>query len=431
MANHSICLLNDSFPPLIDGVANAVTNYAENISKHHGSATVVVPAYPDAHDKDFSFPVIRYPSIDTSKLLGYRAGYPFSPDVARQLQEKKVELLHSHCPIASTLLARQLRDLLNAPLVFTYHTKFDIDIRNAIQGKLLQDSLITALVQNVASCDEVWTVSRGAGKNLRSIGYEGEYTVMPNGVDMPRGRVSDAAITAATKDYDLPEGVPVFLFVGRLMWYKGLRIILDALATLKRKDVPFRMVFIGGGGDEADVRDYVKKLGLGAVCFFTGPIRDREVIRAWYCRADLFLFPSTFDTNGLVVREAAACSLGAVLVRGSCAAEGVTDGLNGFLIDENAPSLASKLRELSLPKMRAVGDGACRDLYLSWEDAVRLACEQYEIVLDRHRRGVYQQRRKTAIDNYFKLQGELMDTFAKIRTFSESVQTSIESQWEL
>ena len=431
MKTHSICLLNDSFPPLIDGVANAVTNYAENISKHHGSAAVVVPAYPDAHDTDFSFPVIRYPSIDTSKLLGYRAGYPFSPDVARQLQEKKVELLHSHCPVASTLLARQLRDLLNAPLVFTYHTKFDIDIRNAIQGKVLQDSLITAVVQNIASCDEVWTVSRGAGENLRSIGYEGEYTVMPNGVDMPRGRVSDAAIAAATKDCDLPDGVPVFLFVGRLMWYKGLRIILDALATLKREDRPFRMVFIGGGGDEKEVRDYVKKLGLGAVCFFTGPIRDREVIRAWYCRANLFLFPSTFDTNGLVVREAAACSLGSVLVRGSCAAEGVADGLNGFLIDENAPSLAAKLRELSLPKMRAVGDGACRDLYLSWEDAVTLACEQYEIVLDRHRRGVYQQRRKTAIDNYFKLQGELMDTFAKIRAFSESVQTSIESQWEL
>ena len=37
--------------------------------------------------------------------------------------------------------------------------------------------------------------------------------------------------------------------------------------------------------------------------------RDREILRAWNTRADLFLFPSTFDTNGLVVREAAACGL--------------------------------------------------------------------------------------------------------------------------
>lgn len=48
---------------------------------------------------------------------------------------------------------------------------------------------------------------------------------MENGVDVPRGRVSDEAIAAATGRYDLPQNVPVFLFVGRLMWYKGIRII--------------------------------------------------------------------------------------------------------------------------------------------------------------------------------------------------------------
>ncbi|MBQ7523357.1 MAG: glycosyltransferase [Oscillospiraceae bacterium] len=431
MENHSIGLLNDSFPPVIDGVANAVANYAANITAHHGSAVVVTPAYPDAHDEDFSFPIVRYPSIDTSKLIGYRAGYPFSPDVARQLQAQKVELLHSHCPVASTLLARQLRDLLDAPLVFTYHTKFDIDIRNAIQGKFLQDSLIRALVQNVAACDEVWTVSRGAGENLRSIGYEGDYTVIQNGVDMPRGRVSEEAIARVTAGYDLPSDVPMFLFVGRLMWYKGIRIILDALATLKRENRPFRMVFVGGGGDEAEVRDYAQKLGLGAVCFFTGALHDREQIRAWYCRGDLLLLPSTFDNSPLVVREAAACSLGAALIRGSSSAEGVTDGVNGLLIEENAPSLAACLRDLTIEKMHEIGEGASRDIYLSWKDAVDLICEQYEIVLDRHRSGVYRKRRKTVMDSYFKLQGELMDAFAKFRTFTENMQSSIENQWEL
>ena len=81
--------------------------------------------------------------------------------------------------------------------------------------------------------------------------------------------------------------------------------------------------------------------------FFTAPAYDRNVIRAWYCRADLFLFPSTFDTNGLVVREAAACGLGSVLVRGSCAAEDIKDGESGFLIEENAPSMAGTLQRAS------------------------------------------------------------------------------------
>ena len=50
MDKHTICLLNDSFPPIIDGVANAVVNYAENIEKHHGHAVVVTPAVPGADE---------------------------------------------------------------------------------------------------------------------------------------------------------------------------------------------------------------------------------------------------------------------------------------------------------------------------------------------------------------------------------------------
>ena len=156
------------------------------------------------------------------------------------------------------------------------------------------------------ACDEIWTVSKGAGENLRSIGFEGDYIVMPNGVDLPREKVSEDLIAGAVSGYDIPSDLPCFLFIGRLMWYKGLRIILDALKSLDMKGTDFRMVFIGGGGDEREVRDYAATLGLDRKVIFTGAISDREKLRAWYCRADLFLFPSTFDTNGLVVREAAA-----------------------------------------------------------------------------------------------------------------------------
>ena len=303
MDKRTICLLNDSFPPEIDGVANAVVNYAKNITKSGENAIVVTPAMPGADDSAFPFPVLRYPSIDTRKKLGYVAGYPFSPETARVLTEQKVELMHTHCPITSCLLARSLRAVVDAPLVLTYHTKYDVDIAKAVRGKLLQESAIRALVQNIASCDEVWVVSRGAGENLRSLGYEGDYIVMENGVDVPRGRVSDEAIAAATGRYDLPQNVPVFLFVGRLMWYKGIRIILDALKTLREKNVDFRMVFVGEGADGAEIRSYAEERKLSDRCFFTGAISDREIIRAWYGRSDLFLFPSTFDTNGLVVRD--------------------------------------------------------------------------------------------------------------------------------
>ena len=416
-SNSTICLLNDSFPPLIDGVANAVTNYAEQITAQGGRAIVAAPAHPQANDDNFSYPVIRYPSVDLRKKTGYMAGIPFSPETARRISEENIALLHSHCPIVSTLLARELRQLTDAPLVLTYHTKFDIDIANAVPGKALQHGSIRALLENINACDEVWTVSKGAGENLRSLGYEGDYFIMPNGVDLPRGRVSEEAVNAAAGKYDLPDGVPVYLYVGRMMWYKGIRIILDALAKCSHD---FRMVFIGDGTDRQEIEGYAQSCGIISKCVFTGSIHERESLRAWYCRADLFLFPSTFDTNGLVVREAAACFLPSVLIRGSAASEGVTDGRNGFLIDENADSLAACLATLhhQRQKVKDVGLTAGMELYLSWETAVSIAMERYRIVIDKYRCGEYAYHRKP-MDKLLHANGKLMEDLGFLQKYRE------------
>ena len=142
--NHTVCLLNDSFPPLIDGVANTVVNYAQQITDAGGKAMVITPHHPDAADAQFPYPVVRYPSIDIREKIGYLAGVPFSPEVANQVSGESVALLHSHCPIGSTILARQLRQIVDAPLVLTYHTKYDIDIAQAVKSRLLQESAIPA-----------------------------------------------------------------------------------------------------------------------------------------------------------------------------------------------------------------------------------------------------------------------------------------------
>ena len=387
----NVCLINDSFPPAIDGVANAVTNYAQIINREYGRAAVVTPYYPEADDSAFAFPVIRYPSVDTTKAVGYRAGIPFSPEVMNRLEGERFNIIHSHCPITSTILARSLRDRIHVPLVFTYHTKFDIDIANAVKSRLLREEAARLLVENISACDEVWTVSQGAGENLRKLGYQGDYLVMPNGVDFPRGRVPDALVAQVTEGYDLPAGLPVFLFVGRMMWYKGIRIILDALKMLMDSGKDFRMVFVGTGNEKEEICSYSSALGLDAKVFFAPAIHDRNLIRAWYCRADLFLFPSTFDTNGLVVREAAACALPSVLVGGSCAAENVQDGVNGFLIEENAASMAALLQKLGNEPapVKTVGENAARDLYLSWDSSVSAAVDQYQAVIEKDKRGLY------------------------------------------
>ena len=412
----SVCLLNDSFVPQIDGVVNAVVNYAERITETGGKAMVVTPEYPGADDSAFPYPVLRYPGLDLREAVGYMAGYPFSPSAAKAVKNARSDIIHSHCPVASTIFARSIRGLIDSPLIMTYHTKFDIDIANALKGKLIQDGAIMAMVSNISACDEIWAVSDGAGRNLQSLGYEGDYIVMPNGVDIPKGRLPEDEVRKLTEGCGLPEGVPVYLFVGRLMWYKGIRIILDALAALKYKGLDFRMIFIGSGQDADAIKAYSSKLKLDGKVVFLGPIYDRKVLSAWYCRSDLFLFPSSFDTNGLVVREAAACSLGSVLIDGSCAAEGVTAGRNGFLIEENAASLAVLLADEGRSKkaMHAVGQAAADELYISWPQAIDKAIERYHVVTDNYKSGRYP-KKTTPVDNYLSFQGALMDIISTSR----------------
>ncbi len=378
----NIVLLNDSFPPVIDGVANVVMNYGSVLTNTLQSNVVVgTPRYPDATYEGYPYKVVAYPSLDTTEFVhGYRAGNPLSIREIAQMAEIKPEIIHTHCPAASTVMARILRKETGAPIVFTYHTKFDVDIARAVGEGFLKKETIKTMVSNIEACDDVWVVSEGAGENLRSLGFEGEYRVMPNGVDFPKGRVSNKEAKEITAPYDIPEGIPLFLFVGRIMKYKGLPLIINALKILAEKGVDFRMVFVGGGADAEEMQEMTRQLGLEGKVIFAGAEHDREKLRAWNTRADLFLFPSVYDTNGIVVREAAACGLASVLIKGSCAAEGITHDRNGFVIDETPEAMAELLYEVSgdLDHLHQVGQKAMDEIYISWEQAVRLAFDRYK-----------------------------------------------------
>ena len=373
-----VCLMNDSFPPVIDGVANCVQNYADIIERHLGYALVCTPSYPQAVD-NYLYPVLRYPSVNLSREFGYRAGLPFNRKVIRQLRQWPIDVIHVHCPIMSMVLARTLRELVHKPIILTYHSKFDVDIQQDISSPTMQDMATSAILSNIEAADAVWTVSEGASRSLRTLGYRGEYRVMHNGVDLPLGAAAPEAVSAINGELGISPDMPLLLFIGRLMWYKGIKQILDAVRMLKAEKTPFRMLFVGNGQDKEAIVRYAEDNGLMDTVIFLSAVHDRDKLRAYYSRGDLFLFPSDYDTNGLVVHEAAACGTASVTLEGSCAAEGISDGRNGLTVDRTAESLAKHCRTMLLhpEKMRELGMCAQKELYLSWEDSVRRAYTEY------------------------------------------------------
>lgn len=382
-----IGLFNDSFPPLIDGVANTVKNYADILSAGGDTPVVATPRYHHLEDTAYPYSVYRYSSLKFKGKMPYRVGNCFEPKAIHDLYSEKFDILHVHCPFASALLAKQISLRAGSkrpPMVFTYHTKFDIEINKYVKFEHLEKLCNKFIMNNIKEFDEVWAVTDGAGKWLQSVGYRGDYIVMPNGTDFKRGVSSPEEIKRIRDFWRIRDDERVLLFVGRMMWHKNAKLMIDTVKKLSGEDIAFKAVFVGDGVDRAAIEGYARQSGVGELCVFTGAVYDRELLRAYYSMADVFLFPSTFDTSGLVVKEAAACKCPSLLIEGSCAAEGNRDGVSCITAGESADSCAKKLFPVlrNGELLKELGENAYRYVYYSWDDAVALARKRYEGLIE-------------------------------------------------
>lgn len=384
VSGFSVGLFNDSFPPVIDGVAQVVKNYAENLNGKNCRATVVTPNYRGVEDH-YPFDVVRYPSLSMGARIGYRVGIPFAPETIRDLRARHFDIMHVHAPFASSVLVKTINHRPKVPTVLTYHTRFDLDLKKRVSNAAMRKVALRFVLDNVKSADEIWVVSKASGHFLEDIGYYGPWRVMENGTDFVRGVASADRVAALREKYKLTDDAPTLLFVGRMMWYKNLRLILDTCAVLKQRGMPFRMLFVGDGYDLPALRQYAREAGLQDSVTFVGPIRDREYLRVFYSAADLFFFPSTYDTCGIVVKEAAACNCPSLLIGGSAAAEGVVHRQSGFLVEESPLACAQIVIDAYADRsgLRQIGLNAANTLYLSWNDAVARAYARYREILSR------------------------------------------------
>lgn len=375
---------SDAFPPTTDGISNVVQNYAHQISRGLGEPVIITPKNPNQQDYKYDYEIFRYKSWWLPSKEGYSIGWPFKDELHQAIINMNFDILHSHAPLATSYYFRRVVEKKKIPVVLTYHTKYEYDIDRRVPTKPAKDFAYHFLLNNINAADEVWVTSNGTVDSLRKLGYEGDYILMPNGCDMPVVTATENEIKELKQKLNIAQNVPVFIYSGRMIWYKNIRLILDACAKLKRDGKEFKLIMLGFGADENAIKRYINKLGLWNNVIWTGKIIDRKTIQEYYIVSDILLFPSVFDTNGLVVREAASAATPSLLVRGSCAAEGITDGETGFLCMESAHSIASTLEKIADNKelIKKVGGNAQSDIYISWEDAVKKAYDRYHIVID-------------------------------------------------
>ena len=374
----------DAFPPTTDGISNVAQNYAAEINKRLGEAVIITPKNPNQLDYKYNYEIFRYKSWWFPSKEGYSIGWPFKDELHQKIIDMNFDILHSHAPLATSYYFRRVVEKKPIPVVLTYHTKYEYDIDRRVPTKPARDFAYHFLLNNINAADEVWVTSEGTADSLRKIGYQGDYVVMPNGCDLPKTDVSEEDIAMIKRKHNVPENMPIFLYTGRMIWYKNIELILEACSKLKNDGKVFRLIMLGFGADENAIKRRVNKLGLKDYVIWTGKILDRKEIQGYYGISDILLFPSVFDTNGLVVREAAACATPSLLVRDSCASEGIEDGKTGFLCMESSHSIAKTLASIMENKelLKFVGNNAQNEIYISWEDAVDKAFHRYHKVIE-------------------------------------------------
>lgn len=382
----NIGLFNENFPPIYDGVSLTVNNYAYWLTKKGHNACVITPNAPGKDDSVFPFPVHRYFSLPLIGRKPYRWGLPlFDINFYRKIRGISFDLIHAHTPFSSGNTALRLAKEKNIPIIATFHSKYKSDIERQVPFQFIADNMVKGIVSFFNQVDEVWIPQASVETTLREYGYYGSVHVMENGSDFTNLDVPKLR-DEGRKELGIKENEFVLLFVGQHIWEKNIAFILQSLSKIK--DIPFRFITVGRGYASSGIRKMAEELGLGSKIQMIGQLSDREQLQRVYAASHLFLFPSIYDTFGLVVREAAALQVPSLLLRGSNASEAITDGINGFISGNSTNDFANLITRLfnNQDLAKAAGINASKQLVNTWEDNLEKVLERYRFIIEEKKR---------------------------------------------
>ena len=210
--------------------------------------------------------------------------------IAAVARAEQAQVLHAHSPVLNGLPALWVGRRLGLPVVYEVRAFWEdaaVDHGTAREGSLryrLSRSLESRLLRNA---DRVVTICEGLREEVIARGVDrGHVAVIPNGVDTewfhPRARNEALAGQIGLN------GGPVFGFVGSFYRYEGLRLVLEAVPALRQALPGARLLLVGSGEEEPELRALAGSFGDTVV--FAGQIPHRE-IREFYSVIDVFLCP--------------------------------------------------------------------------------------------------------------------------------------------
>jgi glycosyltransferase involved in cell wall biosynthesis len=332
-----IGLFTNNYRPLINGLAISVETFAQTFRRAGHDVTVVAPRYPGVPDREGG--IIRVPGVRAPTHHAYVLPIACWPGIAKAVMDLRLDVFHAQHPLLLGRAAAGWARRAKKPLVFTYHTHYD-RYAHYIPGpsRLVARLAIRQAAAFAARADLVIAPGRAVVRALRAQRVKTRIAIVPTGVPLAANPPESRRI-ACRQALGLDEGNPLCLAVGRLAKEKNQAFLLSAFARILRDLPSARLVLVGEGDDRPRLGRLAHSFGICPRVRFVGAV-PHEAIGDYYQAAGLFLFPSTSETQGIVVLEALAAGLPVVAVTSDAAADLLGDGQGGILTPEEPEQFA-------------------------------------------------------------------------------------------
>ncbi|MEK0314513.1 glycosyltransferase family 4 protein [Cohnella sp. 56] len=246
------------------------------------------------------------------------------------------DLIHAHHPVAALALRQIYPD---TPIVMTVHSSFEREL--ILNGRIPADGpehrFLTSLYGELeARTDKMLTVSHSFAAYMGAYMSRPELVgVIPNGYDERRFK-------PIAHDNEVTQIVTVC----RLVPAKGIDVLLEACARLRKRDRRFVLHIIGDGPIRPELESLAQRLGIYDETIFYGYMLHPEEMLPFF---DIFALPSRAEAFGSVFAEAALCLLALIGTDVGGIAEQIEDGVGGLLVPcENPEALADAIDKLIL-----------------------------------------------------------------------------------
>ena len=208
-------------------------------------------------------------------------------------RELKPDVLHAHSPVLNAIPAIRVGKRLGIPVVYEIRAFWEdaaVDHGTTAEGSIRYRATRAMETWALKRVDHAFTICEGLRADIVARGIPAaKVTVIPNAVDVAGFQLSGEPDRELRRQLGLADSTTVG-FVGSFYAYEGLDLLLDAFPALLQKRPDLRLLLVGGGPQDANLKAQVQRLGVADKVVFTGRVPHSEVSR-YYDQIDLLAYP--------------------------------------------------------------------------------------------------------------------------------------------